>query len=292
MYVIFGATGQTGKAAAERLLGRGKKVRVVARHREALLPFEKMGAEAVVADILDPRATAAALAGGEAAYVLVPPSVEAEDFRAYQKKVSDSIGDGIEAAGVKHVVLLSSIGADHSTGTGPIVGLYECEQRLRRIAGLNALFVRAGYFMQNLFLNLELMKAKGENPGAIPGDVAIAMVFAPDIGAYVGDRLEKLEFQGASAVNFAGPSLSMNQATSALGASVGRKLQYIQVPYELAEAGMRQAGIKPQLAALYAEMSRAITAGLLSPELGTPSDKAPTTFEQFAANVFAPAFKA
>ena len=38
MYVITGATGNTGKVVAERLLAEGRKVRVVGRNAEKLQP--------------------------------------------------------------------------------------------------------------------------------------------------------------------------------------------------------------------------------------------------------------
>jgi uncharacterized protein YbjT (DUF2867 family) len=47
------------------------------------------------------------------------------------------------------VVVLSSFGADKPNNTGPIAGLHRMEERLKRISGLNALFLRAGYFMEN-----------------------------------------------------------------------------------------------------------------------------------------------
>jgi uncharacterized protein YbjT (DUF2867 family) len=48
MIVVTGATGHTGRAAAERLLAEGKTVRVIGRGREQLEPFVEQGAEAFI----------------------------------------------------------------------------------------------------------------------------------------------------------------------------------------------------------------------------------------------------
>src|ERR687892_667445 len=47
-----------------------------------------------------------------------------------------------------HVVLLSSIGANQPSGTGPIQYIYPIEQGLRE-TGVPSTFLRAGFFMEN-----------------------------------------------------------------------------------------------------------------------------------------------
>jgi uncharacterized protein YbjT (DUF2867 family) len=49
MYVVLGATGNTGSVVAEKLLKAGKKVRVVGRDSKKLAAFGSQGGEAFVA---------------------------------------------------------------------------------------------------------------------------------------------------------------------------------------------------------------------------------------------------
>ena len=50
MYVITGATGNTGSVITEKLLAKGEKVRVVGRDAKRLERFTNKGAEPFIAD--------------------------------------------------------------------------------------------------------------------------------------------------------------------------------------------------------------------------------------------------
>ncbi len=179
MYVIMGATGNTGSVAADALLAKGEKVRVVGRSAERLDQFVKRGAEAFVADAKDATALASAFAGARAVYALIPPDPMAQDYRAEQEIVSDALAAALDEAGVTHTVVLSSLGAEHASGTGPIAGLHSLEQKLNAIAGLNALYIRAGYFMENFFMSIPPLQKMGIFGGAIKGEVKISMIAKP-----------------------------------------------------------------------------------------------------------------
>ena len=293
MICVFGASGNTGTAAAAHLLASGKKVRVVGRKREKLSALAKAGAESCIGDIEDAGFVREALTGAQAAYVLIPPNMATDDFRAYQARVIGTLIGGIEATGTRHVALLSSLGAQHTAGTGPIVGLHNFEERLKKISGLNVLFVRAGMFMENVFMGMGSIKAQGVYAGAMPAETAIPFIAAADIGVYAGSRLERLDFSGASAVHLIGPkSVSQTDLVTALGQAIGKPVRYAQVTLAEVEQGMKQAGLKPTLVSLYVEMLQGAGKGLLLPEDGGLVVPTPTTFGTFAKQVFAPAYGA
>ena len=161
MYVVLGASGHTGHAVAKNLLDRGQKVRVVGRNAERLQDHTARGAEISIADATDGPALTKAFKGADAAYVLIPPDSTSSNYRAFQDRVSDAIAAAVENAGVKKVVALSSFGADKASGTGPVVGLYNLEQKLNQIDGANILFLRAGYFMENVFPQVGVIRMLG-----------------------------------------------------------------------------------------------------------------------------------
>ena len=115
MYVITGATGNTGSVIAEKLLEAGKKVRVIGRDLKRLERFTQKGAESSVADATDAGALTKAFSGADAVYAMIPPNPTSPDVHAYEERVSDALATAIAKSAVRHAVVLSSYGAS-STG--------------------------------------------------------------------------------------------------------------------------------------------------------------------------------
>lgn len=293
MFVIFGASGNTGSVAAAKLLERGQPVRAIGRTRVKLANLEKAGAEVMTGDMEDAAFVRSALTGAKAAYLLIPPNFATDDFRGYQKRITENLAAAVETTNLQHAVVLSSMGAEHAAGTGPIVGLHELEERIKRIPSINALYLRAGYFMHNLLSGLRLMKTQEIYASPLPVSAPMSLVFPADIGVYAANCLEKLNFSGKSAINLIGLRMvTPAEATERMGAAVGKNFKYQQISYEAAEKGMVQMGVRPNLAALYSELQQGAAKGLLGPEAGTKTEHLPTSFDTFAHQVFAPAFHA
>src|SRR5260370_6858697 len=91
MYVILGATGTTGSVVANRLLDKGKKVRVVGRDTKKLATFTGRGAEAFVANVNDAEALNRAFAGAEAVSAMSPPHPPPANHRPLPSALTTSI---------------------------------------------------------------------------------------------------------------------------------------------------------------------------------------------------------
>ena len=289
MITVMGASGNTGRLVAEGLLARGEKVRVMGRDAGRLAPLVARGAEAAVGDAADAGFLARAFAGAETAYTLIPPDLRAPDFRAHQDRVGEATAQALRQTGVKRVVFLSSVGADLPSGTGPIVGLHLQEERLRKL-GVATLLLRPGYFFENLHASLPIIRHQGVNGGAIAPDVKMAMIATRDIGAAAVAAIAARDFTGVEVRNLLGPrDLSMAEATRILGAAIGKPdLAYVQFPYDAFAGALVQAGLTPDMAGLYAEMSRAFNDGIVKVVGGrTPASTTPTTFESFAKELAA-----
>jgi uncharacterized protein YbjT (DUF2867 family) len=171
--VVTGATGRTGRRAAEALLAKGGKVRVTGRDGKKLASLAKLGAELFVGNVENVDSMTKAFDGASAVYLVLPEDISQQDLRAHQECVSDCYAAAVSNAHVQFVVNLSSIGAQHEKNTGPIVRLHSQEQKLDRLAGLNVLHLRAAYFMKNLFMSIAPLRSTGALPGGLRADAAM-----------------------------------------------------------------------------------------------------------------------
>jgi uncharacterized protein YbjT (DUF2867 family) len=289
MYVILGASGNTGSIIADSLLSKGKKVRVVGRDAGRLRRFVRQGAEAFTGDVSDPAALTKAFTGARAAYLLLPPITSRED----QERESDAIAQAVTESGLRHAVYLSSYGAHVPEGTGPVTGLHSSEQKLNAIGGLNVLHLRAAYFMENNLAAISMIQDMGIFGHALLPDLKLPMMATRDVGDYAAQRLLDLDFSGKQTRELLGErDLSMAEATAIIARGIGKPdLRYVQFPYDQVQHGLEQMGMTPKKAAAYIEMFKAINAGVLAAqEPRSRENTTPTSFEQFVQDVFAPVY--
>ena len=293
MYVITGASGNTGKATAERLLASGQKVRVIGRDAKRLAPLVERGAEAYVADVTDADTLVKAFEGAKAVYTMIPPNLGASDARAYQERVSDAAAAAIGRAGVEYAVLLSSIGADKPERTGPVVGLHNFEQKLNGISELKALYIRAGYFMENLLPQVGVIKTFGVLAGPLRPDLLLPMIATRDIGEFVAEALLKLEFSGKHTREILGErDVNYSQVTALVGKAIGKTdLRYLQMPASQLKPTLMQMGMSATMADLLLEMADALNSGyMVALEKRSAANTTRTSIEQFISEEFAPRF--
>jgi len=293
MYVILGATGNTGSVVARRLLDRSKRVRVVGRDNKKLAPFVNRGADAFATDILDTDALSRAFAGAQGVYALIPPNMSSPDFRAYQDSVTESIAKALEKGSVAHAVMLSSVGADKPDKTGPVVGLHKMELRLAQVRGLNALHLRAGYFMENTLAQIGIIRGFGMMAGPVRADVPLPMIATRDIGAAAAEALLRLDFKQQTQELLGPREVTYAEAAKIIGLAIGKQdLTYVQLPDEQVIQAMTGMGMSRNMAELLCEMSAAINNGYMKAlEPRSEKNTTPTTFETFVEEVFLPAYK-
>jgi uncharacterized protein YbjT (DUF2867 family) len=208
--------------------------------------------------------------------------------------VSDAIAASVENAGVKNVVSLSSIGADKSSGTGPVVGLYNLEQKLNQIDGANVLHLRAGYFMENTLPQVAVIRMMGSMAGPIRPDLRLPMIATRDIGDAAADALVRQEFRGKQTRELLGQrDINYVEVASIIGKAIGKpSLGYVQAPDDQLRAAMVQMGMSANFVGLILEMAGALNSGYMKAlEPRTSANTTPTSFETFVEEEFAPAYR-
>jgi uncharacterized protein YbjT (DUF2867 family) len=279
---------------AKNLLARGQKVRVVGRNAANLQPLAAEGAEIFIGDASDASALTKAFHKADAAYVMIPPNPTGNDYRAFQDRASDAIAAAVRNAGVKHVVSLSSFGADKSSGTGPVVGLHDLEQKLNQIDGVNVLHLRAGYFMENTLPQVGAIRMAGSMIGPVSPNLKLPMIASRDIGAAAVVALLRLGFQGKQTQELQGQrDLDYTEAAGIIGKAIGKPdLGYIHAPDDQIRAAMVQMGVSDNMAGLILEMAGALNTGhMRALEPRSAVNTTPTKFETFVAESFVPAYQ-
>jgi uncharacterized protein YbjT (DUF2867 family) len=294
MYTVLGATGNIGSVITKKLLEKGEKVRVVGRNAARLHPFVQKGAEPFIGDVTDVAALTRAFAEARAAFLMIPPGMHSQDYRADQERTSDAISAAARNAGLPYAVNLSSIGAQAPEGTGPILGQHTSEQKLNAVERLNVLHLRPAYFFENHLAGISMVKMMGIFGGAIRGDLKIPMIATKDIGAYAAERLLKLDFNGKQTQELLGErDLTMNEVAGIIGRALNNQnLLYAQFPYDQVQQVLVRMGTPPKTAASFIEMFQGFNNGVVTAtEPRSEKNTTPTSFETFVKDVFLPAYQ-
>jgi len=290
----MGATGNIGGRISEHLLAAGHTVRALGRSLEKLAGLKARGAEVLTGDAADAAFLTRAFTGVDGVFTLQPPNPVAPDFLAEMARAGVAIVEAVAKSGVRHVVALSSVGAERATGTGPIAGLHAQEERLKALSGVNVLLLRPGYFFENFLHVLPLIRHQGINGGGSAGGTTIPMIATQDIAAFAARALSARDWTGVKVQELLGErDLSFDEATRIIGGAIGTPdLAYVQFPYPDYSAALQQNGLSKSVADLYAEMEQALDEGIVgSIEGRNAANTTATTFEQFARDVLAPAYR-
>lgn len=284
MFVVAGVSGNTGSVVANTLLSQGKKVRVLVRDAAKGEPWKAKGAEVAIGDIRGGEAALAqALSGAEGAYLLLPPLMR-DDFMEANTQAAKAIASAAKASRLPHLVLLSSVGAQHSAGTGPIVALHRTENELKA-AGIDATCVRAAYFMDNLAMGLHPATQDGVLPTFGDPSYAFAMIATDDIGRTAARALLTPR-KGQHVINLSAPkAYSHDDAAVALGGALGRPVKTVRVPDERIADTLAGFGMPRANALAFQEMVLGGAKGLLSFEPSGETVHGTVSLDAFATRL-------
>jgi len=286
MYVITGATGNTGKPIALALLKAGKKVRIISRNAEKAKELTSAGAELFIGDTSDVELLKKAFYGATTVYAMIPGDWQAENFLQHQLKHANAIAEALAFCSIKFVVSLSSQGAHLESKSGVVLGLNKMETLFNKINGLNTLHLRPTYFMENSMGMIGLIKQAGIMGSPVKANLMFPAIATPDIANYAIKRLLALDFTGHNIQNLLGPrDVTYQEIAKTYGTAIGLPdLKYIEFSNaDFKKNMMDQMGVSESIADNYVEFIAAMNDGRAM-ELATRDAESttPTTIEQFS----------
>ena len=218
----------------------------------------------------DAAAITQALTGVEGAFLLIPPAeaLGAEDPLAHNAGISAALADAIRAAKLPHVVLLSSVGAQHPDGTGPIRALHRAERDFSA-TGAAVTAVRAASFQENWGMAFAALP-HGVLPTFVPQRFAYAQVSTRDIGRTVAAALVEGGKPGLQIIELSGPrDYSAIDAAEALSALSNKPVVAQDAPLDAVVPTFAGAGVGKPAAELFREMYAGVASGRVDFEGGS-----------------------
>lgn len=261
MQVVFGANGKVGGETARALLQAGEPVRVVLRRREQGEPWARLGADVAAADLRDGDQVAAALDGASGAFVLNPTPTTGDPF-ASAHEVGNTLAQALRRAQTPKAVVLSSVGAQHRSGTGVVATLNQIEAMLDGATPAIA-FLRSGYFVETWSEVAGAAMAEGVLPSFIDPAQKIPMVSTIDVGRTASALLRE-DWTGKRILELSGPEdWSAGDVAAAFAAALDRDVEPLFVPPKERAAMLAAEGMDDKAVTAFLGMYEGIADNLL-----------------------------
>ena len=270
MILLTTPNGKVGSEIAKTLLGQGQPVRLGAHTvQKAQAAFPQ--AEVVPFDFADEDKVKAALKGVETFYLASPGDAQAAPV--------NRVIDLAKEAGVKRIVRLSVLGAEHSDNP-----FHDVEKHLEG-SGLEYTLLKPLWFMQN-YSTLYAESIRTQNTFAEPaGDARTSFIDARDIAAVgvkaltePGHNTKAYDLTGARAYTRYEVAETLSQAT-------GKTVTYQPLTDEQFQAGMTSAGAPAAYVTLMTGLYEGVRAGQTEAVTDTVegvTGRPPISLEQFA----------
>jgi NAD(P)H dehydrogenase (quinone) len=223
-FLIAGATGATGGAAAAQLLDEGKHVRAfVHREDERSEALRKRGAAIVVGDLLDFDAVRDVLEGVDRAYFVYP-------IRPGLVQATAQFAQSALEAGVEAIVNMSQISA-RSDAKSHSAREHWLAERVFDWSGLNVTHIRPTFFVEwLLYLAPMIRRGVMYAPFTTGRHAPIA---GEDQGRVIAGILDDPEPHRGKVYPLYGPvELTQEEIAKVVGRALGRDITYQSMPIE------------------------------------------------------------
>jgi uncharacterized protein YbjT (DUF2867 family) len=232
MILITGATGNIGRELVKQLSAKGVALRVVTRDESKVKQLDP-SIERVIGEISDAKVAERAVQGVDRIFLF--PVITDEDHRS-----NTILLEKAKKAGVKQVVMLSSLGAESSM-LSKIGELHRTKELLVEESGIPWTFVRPGAFMTNSYQWQPTIKSEGKvfSP---TGDGKMAPISPKDIATVLAVALTSSGHEG-KIYTLTGPELlSAREQVDILSKAIGKPLALVDVPTSAAAEQMGRSG--------------------------------------------------
>ncbi len=232
MILVTGVTGRVGQATARKLLADGHAVRGFVRDPQKLSSIAGLeGLDVARGDLADIASIEQAMDGVNAALLVTANSEQQFTLESHLIKAA-------QAAGVRHLVKISSMEAGPKA-KAPIPQLhYEAEQLIRR-QSMDWTMLQPNFYMQNMLMFAQGIAASDQF--ALPfGQARVAPVDCEDVGQVAAAVLTQSGHAGKTYSITGDVLVNFEQIATTLSEVLGRPISYLDQTPEAFEAFLSQ----------------------------------------------------
>ena len=251
-----GSVGSTARTAITILLEQGHRVRAMVRKLDARADtLRDLGAEVVVADMLDIIAVRAAMQDCGEVYFTMSISPNFLEAAANVAVTAKSLG-------VKAFVSLSQMTLSQMSETETTASPEQKQEWLAehvlRWSGLPVVYLRPTAFFDGMFLIQGAKGIRDDNGIRLPfADGKTSPIAAADVGAAAAAVLADPAPHIGKVYELTGPqSLTITELAQEFSGALGRTIHYVNVPPQIWEAKLQEAQLPAHLIAHLATMGQ------------------------------------
>ncbi|MDW7693046.1 NAD(P)H-binding protein [Flammeovirgaceae bacterium SG7u.111] len=262
--VVTGSLGNISRPLAAGLIAKEHSVTVVSSSPEKQKEIESLGAKAAIGTMEDVTFLTETFKGADAVYCMETFGFFNQDFDylQYVDQIAHNYKDAIEAAAIKKVIHLSSIGAHTSKGVGILKFHHLAESILNQLPDDVVIkFIRPVGFYVNLFGQIPTIKSQGVIVSNFGSEAKEPWVSPYDIADVISEEFG-LPFNRREIRYVASDEVSAIEIAETLGKAIEQSdLKWVTVTDEQYLDGLLNFGMNKQVAEDYVAMQAAQRTG-------------------------------
>lgn len=244
--VVTTPTGKVGSQVARMLCRAGERPRLLLRDPDRLDADLRALVEPAVGDLRDAAYVAEATRDVDAIYWVHPEDWSQPDPIADADRTAEGLAAAMRQNRIPRVIFQSSVGAEVRHGAGFIDGMARVEERLdaaREETGAALTHLRCGYFMTNLLMDLDGLRA-GRLTTTRPLNDPMPWVDPRDVAEVATGRLLSAGWTGRQVQAVHGPAdLTWTEVAETLSAATGSPIKAERITEDEQRAALREAGL-------------------------------------------------
>jgi uncharacterized protein YbjT (DUF2867 family) len=276
MILVTGASGTVGKAVLKEVARSGAKHTAMYRSPDEVAKAPA-GTATLIADFAKKDTLATSLRGVDAVYLVCSPIPDLAQLEG-------NVIEASVAAGVKHIVLSSALGAGDYAKSFPSWHR-KVEDKLKG-SGISFTILRPNSFHQNVLTYFSpSIRAQGAFYSSM-GDARVSFLDVRDIAAVAAKALTGDEHRGKT-YELNGPeALTYADVAEKISKHAGRPVQYVDIPLEAQRKAMLDQGMPAWQVDALLDLQGYYTSGkggVVDPPLQNLLGRPPITMDHYLA---------